>query len=41
MRGEIDILGGSYSKEELAEILLVAIDIIMEKNKLLEKKDET
>ena len=33
------ILCKSYSKEELAELLLYAVDVIQGKNKLLEQKN--
>ena len=35
---ELGILCESYSKEELAEIILLSLEVIQEKNKLLEQK---
>jgi len=35
---EVGILCESYSKEELAEIILLSLEFIQEKNKLLEQK---
>ena len=40
MTEETQILCDSYSKEELVEYMLILIDVIREKNKLLEEKYE-
>ncbi len=36
---ELRILCESYSKKELAEIILLAVDIIRDKNKSIEKNE--
>jgi hypothetical protein len=41
MDNEIEILCSSYTQQELAEQLLLAIEVIREKNKLLENQNET